>query len=1175
MKRNKNRLLAFILSGVLMLDVTGISALAAENNMSENPEMIIVEAVSDNDATAGDVTTGDGEAEDLPESPETESLFPGLPDGYELSSGQMEQKHILSQHVEEIEACESAEAAEGAASSATYVAGEILYLTDSEEEALMVAAAYGGELESFSWGVAVIRLPSDRTVAQATMAAADADTLLPAVWPNYYKTLYETPNDPGLYDYNNSYSARYQWAHKFVGSITAWNAGYTGEGIKVAVLDSGVLNAHEEFEGRIVQHLDMLGETPAESTVDANGHGTHVSGIIAANVNNAKGGAGIAPEASLYVYGISDSSGTISSDAQFRAINKAIADDVDIMNMSFGSALYSEYENIMIQKAYDAGIAMFVAAGNDSAQAYAYPASFENVCSVAALQADGRRSYFSTYNDAVDLSFPGTDVWSTYNESTSAYEYQSGTSMAAPVAAGVAAVILSGAEDIPALSGKSGSERVDALFEIMEEYAKKSVSEGTGAGYTYLPDVFDLTVDGMDVVPAKPTFSYPSKTRFTYDAAEIQLTSATVEGVSIYYNVNGKTPSFKNGVVKNGELYDGNSVFVGEKKSVTIKAIAVNHATGKSSKVATATYYFSPNPRKVTVTSTGQVTKLTQGSKLNLKAKVEPVYAVPSKVKWSVYPKDQGVTVSASGKVSVAKDARLTTYRIYAKATDAKGNVFTYLDNEVFGSYQFEVIGQTKKVKSLKTDSKSMTINTNQSVNLSKTVTVTYTDQSTEDGVLAGLVWTTSNADVAEVTEGGLMTARKPGQATLRGTANDGSNKSVSIKVTVKRPATGISVDTDAINLAAGKSVKFNAQIYPADATVKKVAWTVTPVDESCTGKVTVNKNGKVTASKNASGKYKVTATTTDGTSRSSFAEIVVVKDAVKSITMVKKKQLYVPGENSGATSSSYMRAVIEGNENACVYESSNPAVASVDAQSGLVTAVASGKAVITCRATDGSNKKAKCTVTVSVPASSVSIAPGDGNNGIVYVGSSIKMSAIVGSTYGKPSSQKVKWSVAEKDKDIISINSSGVIKAKSLGQYEEQGLNSAIVTVYAEAADGSGIGDSYNIIVYKKIKKLEIAPSENGYTLWMTDTDNQRDSVLFYDVEAKAQKGYSVGVQRALFGDFVVVPDKVTTNKSDGITKEDGIKVTITAKPHGSSKKVKKILYVARTADDRIYMFE
>lgn len=1188
------------MAAVLLFESAGLNVMAAEDDVAQNVEIISSEEISGNevseetvsdsdvslgdasdgdvshsdisrdDISCGDISVGDNTEETVISTSETQTtLFPGLPKGYTLSAEQLEQKAILSQHVGEIAEAEIVNETD------VYVTGEVLYLTDSEEEAQLVADAYGAELESYSFGVAVIGLPENRTVIQATLAAADADTLLPAVWPNYYKKLYATPNDPGLYDYNDDYNARYQWMHKSVGSITAWDAGYTGEGIKVAVLDSGIMNDHEEFEGRIAEHWDMKPETPVESTVDIKGHGTHVSGIIAANKGNGKGGAGIAPEASLYVYDISDSKGIISSDAQFRAINKAIEDGIDIMNMSFGSPLYSEQENTIIQKAYDAGIAMFVAAGNDSAEAYAYPASLENVCSVAALQEDGRRSYFSTYNDAVDMAFPGTDVWSAYNESTSAYEYQSGTSQATPIAAGVAAIILSGAEDIPELADKSGSERVDALFDIMEEHAKKSVSEGTGAGCTYLPDVFDLTVDGMDVTPATPTFSHPNKTRFADEAASIVLSSVTTEGVSIYYNVDGKTPSFKNGTVKNGKLYDGVSVLVGEKKSVTIRAIAVNHTTGKSSKVAKATYYFSPNPRTVEVTSAGQVTKLAQGSKLTLKAAVTPDYAVPCKIKWSVYPENQGVTVSSSGKVSVAKDARPTSYRIYAKATDSKGNVFTYMDNEVFGSYQFTVIEQTRKVKTLKADSKSITVNTRQSLNLSKTVTVTYTDKNTENGVLAGLVWTSSNEDVAQVTEGGLMTPMKPGKATLRGTANDGSNKSVSIKVTVTRLATGISVDTDAANLAAGKSVKFTAQIYPSDATIKKVSWTVTPVGEDCTGKVTVNKSGKVTASKNASGKYEVRATTTDGTDYSSAAEIVVVKDSVKKITMIKKKQLYVPAANSGATSSSYMRAEIEGNENACVYESSNPAVASVDAQTGLVSAVASGKAVITCRATDGSNKKAKCTVTVSVPASSVEIVPGDDNNGIVYVGSSIKMSAIVRATYGTPTSRKVKWSVAEKDKDIISISSNGVVKAKSLGYFEDAGWPFASVTIYAEAADGSGIGDTYTITVHKKIKKLDIGPSAEGYGLWATFSDDQQDTILSYDIKAKPQKGHTVGIQKSLFGDFVVVPDGPTTDKVENITKEDGIRVTLTAKPNGSNKKVTEVLYVAMAADGKVHMFE
>ena len=322
-RRLSTKLLSVIMAASLTLS-DGIVALA-QPAVSDNDVVVTVIAdtsdgqdagwtsVSDNDADTGNVTDGDVTDGDATDSATAETditagdvsggsptvalpdemLFSGMDSEYVLSAEQMADKQELAEHVPEIPAY-SKETTDGA-----YVPGQVVYMTDSAEEAQAVADGFNGVLESYYAGVAIIELPENRTVVQAVTAAASEYYNLPAVWPNYYKQLDVAYNDPAL----KENSANYQWFHEAVGDEYVWQAGYTGKGVKIGIIDTGVLNDHQDLSARVKKHLSMTGKTAASATTDPNGHGTHVSGIAAASYKNARGGAGIAPEADLYVYG--------------------------------------------------------------------------------------------------------------------------------------------------------------------------------------------------------------------------------------------------------------------------------------------------------------------------------------------------------------------------------------------------------------------------------------------------------------------------------------------------------------------------------------------------------------------------------------------------------------------------------------------------------------------------------------------------------------------------------------------------------------------------------------------------------------------------------------------------------------------------------------------------------
>lgn len=1131
MCRKKPKLLAVLLAASLLFQSTGITVMAEPNPTN----YANVESVGSSDLISAETPSQTFDGDDTAESPSQVSdgdvasdssleapLFPGLPESYVLSKEQLDSKKILAEHAEDFSLYIEEDNPD------LFVEGEVIFLADSEEEAQMIADAFGSELLRFEWGVAAIRLSENRTVAQACLAAADSTTLLPAVWPNYYKELYVNHSDPALKDTN----ADYQWHHEFVGDFYAWDAGFKGQGVKIGILDTGILASHTEFKGRIAN----------AAGTDTQGHGTHVAGIAAANLDNNSGGAGIAPEASLYIYALNskEKPNSITLENELKGIEQAIADDVDVINMSLGSNHYTKLEYDAVQKAYRSGIAVFAAAGNDSANTRSYPASYDHVCSIAALQQDGGKSSFSNYNDAVDLAFPGSNIYSTSRSGNEKYEYKDGTSMACPVAVGTAAVILSGSDKLASLKGKTGSKKVDALFTIMKQNTNRSSSKGTGAGTTYLPKVFKLSTNSASSAPAAPAFSIPNKKSFDTPTAQLQITASY--GVDIYYSTNGKTPTYKNGTVSNGTLYTSN-ITIGGAKSVTVKAIAVNTISGKASKVASATYTFAPTPAQVEIIA-DSVDKLALGTSVNLKAAVTPSYAVSTKVKWAVSPAGAGVTINASGKLSVAKTATSGAYTITATAIDKKGNDYMVSGKSVSDSIAITVIEASANIKSIalskKTDALS-TKTTENTLNLAKGITINNAEPSAE--ALKNIVWSSSNTKVATVTPEGLVTAVAPGQANIKATANDGSKKSATCKITVADSL----VITGSKKLAAGKSITLKAALAPNTVSYKSFVWEV-----SGTG-VTV-KNGKLTASKSASGKYTVTAKATKDSSLVGTYDVTIVSEPIQSISLVKNITLFNTGVNQLPTSTTLKPEVKGGDSTAVTYTSSAPGVATVD-ENGVVHAIRCGKAKITCQATDGSNKKAVCNVTVNAPASRVTIVSTDDSDGFVCVGSSIKLAAVMGTSYGTPG-KGVEWSVT-KGSDLITVDKNGVVKANSMGNTSKP---YATAYVTATASDGSNSG-TYEIHILPKIKSVKLEPagiSQQGAVFMVSpildngkEPSNELLSYISYKVDVSISGNYKLGINKAIDG-FCILANKSTTTKtystlfSSTLFTTDGTKIKV-----------------------------
>lgn len=246
------------------------------------------------------------------------------------------------------------------------------------------------------------------------------------------------------------------WGVQRVGAPRAWELS-RGEGVAVAVIDTGVESGHPDLTGAVQGGFNFI--KPGEPPEDDNGHGTHVAGIIAAR-DNGVGVVGVAPEARLYALKAFDGRGSGAISAIIEALGWCVENGVRLVNMSFGGT-----RNRALARALDAcqqaGLVMVAAAGNNGrADSVDFPATHPAVIGVSALEEDGSLARFSSRGPEVDLAAPGSRILSTYTGG--GYRELSGTSMAAPHVTGVVALLLGrrprlGAEDILTLLKESAT----------------------------------------------------------------------------------------------------------------------------------------------------------------------------------------------------------------------------------------------------------------------------------------------------------------------------------------------------------------------------------------------------------------------------------------------------------------------------------------------------------------------------------------------------------------------------------------------------------------------------------------------------------------------------------------------------------------------------------------------
>lgn len=278
-----------------------------------------------------------------------------------------------------------------------------------------------------------IRVKHIRVPAHALERVRDALSRNPQI--NYVE--YNYLAEPSIAPSDTFYP--YQWHHPKISAPQGWDITTGSNNVVIAILDTGVDPSHPDLSTKILPGYNFYDNNT--DTRDVHGHGTAVAGTAAAISNNGSGVAGVAWQNPIMPLRISAPDGWATYSAMASAIIYAVDRGAKIINLSYGGTSSSSTLQNAINYAWNKGAIVFASAGNSSTDIPTYPAACNNAVAVSATTSNDTIASFSNYGTWVDISAPGLGIYTTLNGG--GYGSKSGTSFSSPIAAGLAALIMS------------------------------------------------------------------------------------------------------------------------------------------------------------------------------------------------------------------------------------------------------------------------------------------------------------------------------------------------------------------------------------------------------------------------------------------------------------------------------------------------------------------------------------------------------------------------------------------------------------------------------------------------------------------------------------------------------------------------------------------------------------
>ena len=518
------------------------------------------------------------------------------------------------------------------------------------------------------------------------------------VEPNYVSSTFFTPNDPYF---------PLQWGLTKIQADRAWDISTGNPNIVIAIIDTGVDYDHIDLANNIWYNpgeipnnsLDDDGNgyiddymgwdfisvnsnaiptpdpyedigPPDNNPMDFHGHGTHCSGIASSVTNNSTGVAGIAGTCKIMClragYKTSTGGGSLPYSDSARAIEYAADNGAKVISMSWGSTTASGTIQTVVEYARTKGCIMVAAAGNDGKNMPNYPAAFPGVISVAASDQDDLRASFSNYGDWVDIAAPGKDIYSTkYNSSqnNNTYGYSSGTSMATPLVAGAAALLLAQNPNLTA----------DLVLQRLLDTADP-INWNVSAPTKRLNIYRALWLGSLSIAINSPSNNAKIKGDSPYNIIW-QTTGEDIDHIHLLYSTDGGT-TYQDIIdnTENDGKYQWNPVPAIDSTTVRIKAIIKDAANNAWKEYSTGNFTIDSTPPVTTSSSSG-----TQGEN-----------------GW--YRSDVTVALSATDNLTGVKERK---YNINNGVWRTYTSPFTVSLNSSIKYFSVDSVGNTESVKSM------------------------------------------------------------------------------------------------------------------------------------------------------------------------------------------------------------------------------------------------------------------------------------------------------------------------------------------------------------------------------------------------------------------------------------------------------------------------------------------